>query len=57
MIESDLLWMTALIFTPTVFALLILFVPSGKDEVMRLARHARYGRHPGTQHHRLYGLS
>ncbi|HEY1379769.1 MAG TPA: NADH-quinone oxidoreductase subunit M, partial [Gemmataceae bacterium] len=35
MIETDLLWMTALTFTPTVFALLIMFVPKGREEVMR----------------------
>ncbi len=35
MIATDTLWMTALIFTPTVFALLILFVPKGRDEAMR----------------------
>jgi NADH-quinone oxidoreductase subunit M len=35
MTATDTLWMTALIFTPTVFALLILFVPKGKDEAMR----------------------
>jgi NADH-quinone oxidoreductase subunit M len=35
MTETDLLWMSALIFTPSVFALLILFVPKGKEEVMR----------------------
>src|SRR5437763_17214885 len=33
--ETDMWWMTALIFTPTVFALLILFVPKGKEEAMR----------------------
>ncbi len=35
MMETDLLWMTALIFTHTVFALLIMFVPKGREEVMR----------------------
>jgi NADH-quinone oxidoreductase subunit M len=35
MTATDTLWLTALIFTPTVFALLILFVPKGKDEAMR----------------------
>src|SRR5215212_9898933 len=33
--QSDLWWMTALAFAPTVFALFILFVPKGKEEVMR----------------------
>src|SRR4051794_39928008 len=35
MMESDLLWMTALIFTPTVFALVLLVVPRGQEELMR----------------------
>src|SRR4051794_35085763 len=35
MLESDLLWMTALIFTPTVAALVLLFVPRGQEETMR----------------------
>jgi NADH-quinone oxidoreductase subunit M len=35
MLESDLLWMTALIFTPTVVALILLFVPRGQEETMR----------------------
>src|SRR5690242_4731797 len=35
MTETDLLWMSVLIFAPSVFALLILFVPKGKEEVMR----------------------
>src|SRR5947209_1301561 len=35
MTETDLWWMTALIFTPCVFALAILFVPRGREEVMR----------------------
>jgi NADH-quinone oxidoreductase subunit M len=33
--ETDMWLMTALIFTPTVFGLPILFVPKGKEEVMR----------------------
>src|SRR3954469_17482977 len=33
--QSDLWWMTALIFAPTGFALLIMFVPKGREEVMR----------------------
>lgn len=33
--QSDLWWMTTLIFAPTVFALLIMFVPKGREEVMR----------------------
>src|SRR5205085_11354844 len=35
MTETDLWWMTALIFAPCVFALAILFVPRGREEVMR----------------------
>src|SRR5688572_31972937 len=35
MSETDLLWMTALIFLPCVAALAILFVPRGSEEVMR----------------------
>jgi NADH-quinone oxidoreductase subunit M len=35
MAETDLLWMSALIFAPTVFALVILFVPRGQEELMR----------------------
>ena len=35
MTETDLWLMTALIFTPTVFALFILFVPKGYEEAMR----------------------
>src|SRR4051812_29540710 len=35
MTETDLWLMSALIFAPTVFALLLLFVPKGKEEVMR----------------------
>jgi NADH-quinone oxidoreductase subunit M len=33
--ETDLLWMSALTFAPTVFALLLVFVPKGKEELMR----------------------
>src|SRR5438874_8857866 len=33
--ETDLLLMSALIFAPTVFALLLIFVPKGKEELMR----------------------
>ncbi len=35
MTETDLWWMTALIFAPCVFALAILLVPRGREEVMR----------------------
>src|SRR4029079_3602531 len=35
LIETHPLWMTALIFAPTVFALVILFVPRGQEEAMR----------------------
>src|SRR5205807_1626697 len=35
MTETDMLWMSALIFLPTVFALVILFVPRGQEETMR----------------------
>jgi NADH-quinone oxidoreductase subunit M len=34
-IEKDLLWMTAVIFVPTVFAIFLLFFPSGRDEASR----------------------
>src|SRR4051794_18377171 len=33
--QTDLWMMTALAFLPTLFALVILFVPKGRDEVMR----------------------
>src|SRR6516225_7664923 len=33
--EKDLLWMSAVVFIPSVFALLLIFVPRGKEEVMR----------------------
>src|SRR5262245_41116408 len=33
--ELDLLWMSALIFAPTLFALVILFIPKGQEELMR----------------------
>ena len=35
MTATDMLWMSAVIFMPTVFALLLLFVPKGKEEAMR----------------------
>jgi NADH-quinone oxidoreductase subunit M len=35
MAERDLFWMTAVVFIPSVFALLLIFVPRGKEEVMR----------------------
>jgi len=35
MAEKDLLWMTAVVFIPAVFALALIFVPRGKEEVMR----------------------
>jgi NADH-quinone oxidoreductase subunit M len=35
MAERDLLWMTAVVFIPSVFALLLIFVPRGKEEIMR----------------------
>src|SRR5579884_253804 len=35
MAERDLLWMTAVVFIPSVFALLLIFVPRGKEELMR----------------------
>ena len=33
--ETDLLWMSALIFAPTLFALVLLFVPKAQVELMR----------------------
>ncbi|HEY7426124.1 MAG TPA: NADH-quinone oxidoreductase subunit M [Gemmataceae bacterium] len=33
--ETDLLWMSAVVFIPTLFALALIFVPRGKEEVMR----------------------
>src|SRR4051794_2113068 len=33
--ETDLLWMSAVIFLPSVFALVLLFFPRGSDEYMR----------------------
>lgn len=33
--ELDLMWMSALIFAPTLFALVILFIPKGQEELMR----------------------
>ena len=35
MAEKDLLWMSAVVFIPSIFALLLIFVPRGKEEVMR----------------------
>jgi NADH-quinone oxidoreductase subunit M len=35
MAETDLLWMSAVVFIPTIFALALIFVPRGKEEVMR----------------------
>jgi NADH-quinone oxidoreductase subunit M len=35
MIATDTLWMTALIFTPTIFALVLVFVPKRNVEAMR----------------------
>src|SRR5947209_15128155 len=35
MIATDTLWMSALIFTPTVFALVLVFVPKRSVEAMR----------------------
>src|SRR5262245_57645646 len=35
MLESDLLWMSLVIFLPTLFALALLFFPRGSDEYMR----------------------
>jgi NADH-quinone oxidoreductase subunit M len=35
MAEKDLLWMSAVVFIPAVFALLLIFVPRGKEDIMR----------------------
>ncbi|MHB1426026.1 MAG: complex I subunit 4 family protein [Gemmataceae bacterium] len=35
MAETDMLWMTAVVFIPSVFALLLIFVPRGQEELMR----------------------
>jgi NADH-quinone oxidoreductase subunit M len=35
MVEWDLIWMSAVVFTPTVFALFLIFFPRGKEEAMR----------------------
>jgi NADH-quinone oxidoreductase subunit M len=35
MAETDLIWMSLVVFLPTVFALILLFFPRGKDEAMR----------------------
>src|SRR5262245_55096229 len=34
-IELDLVWMSLLIFTPTIFAVILLFFPKGSQEYMR----------------------
>ncbi len=35
MAETDLLWMSAVVFIPAVFALVLIFFPRGKEEAMR----------------------
>src|SRR5436309_1342000 len=35
MIELDLIWMTAVIFVPTAFALVLMLIPSPRDEANR----------------------
>jgi NADH-quinone oxidoreductase subunit M len=35
MAETDLIWMSLVVFLPTVFALILLFFPRGKEEAMR----------------------
>jgi NADH-quinone oxidoreductase subunit M len=35
MAETDLIWMSLVVFLPTVFALVLLFFPRGKEEAMR----------------------
>ncbi len=35
MSENDMLWMSAVVFIPAVFALLLIFVPRGKEDIMR----------------------
>jgi NADH-quinone oxidoreductase subunit M len=35
MSENDMLWMSAIVFLPSVFALLLVFVPRGKEDIMR----------------------
>src|SRR2546421_5595896 len=35
MLETDMLWMTLVIFVPSVFALGLLFFPKGSEEYMR----------------------
>src|SRR5262245_12540964 len=35
MLENDVLWMTAVVFLPTAFALVLLFFPRGSEEGMR----------------------
>ncbi len=44
MAESDLIWMSAVVFLPTVFALALLFVPRGKEEIMRWCVAVRHRR-------------
>src|SRR5690242_3177199 len=34
-VEADMVWMSLVIFLPTAFALVLLFIPRGKDEAMR----------------------
>src|SRR5438067_7991792 len=33
--EHDLVWMSLVIFAPSLFALILLFIPRGRDEAMR----------------------
>src|SRR5947209_1065236 len=35
--ETDLIWMSLLIFIPTIFALVVLLMPKGWEEMMRIA--------------------
>ena len=35
MAEQDLIWMSAVVFLPSVFALALIFIPRGKEELMR----------------------
>jgi NADH-quinone oxidoreductase subunit M len=35
MAEQDLIWMSAVVFLPSVFALALIFIPRGKEEIMR----------------------
>lgn len=34
-IETDLIWMSLVVFLPSLFALVLLFIPKGREEVMR----------------------